>query len=137
MQESTNILPSQLLRQRASHDLHGRILIPDFLLLRDAQIYKKPSCAQLSRSLSLAICLLFGTVSYSSQQIRSITSPWHSSANFITSQGLHCEISLVLNICQLPAGWKPLQQLDIRSSTSNLRLSSAILDFNSCFGRKS
>lgn len=48
----------------------ARMLNPGVVLLRSTQLYNKTSCAQLSRSLSLPIHLLFGTVSYSSQQIR-------------------------------------------------------------------
>lgn len=86
----------------------ARILISKPPLLLDTQLYKKPSCAQLSRSLFFAAYLLFGTVSYSSQQIRSIISLRHSSANFITSQRLRRETSLALNTYQPSASWIPL-----------------------------
>lgn len=115
----------------------ARILIPDFLLLRDTQIYKKPSCAQLSRSLSLAICLLFLDCFVFQSTDTVYHQPLALKREFYYEPGTSLRDFSGPNIRQLPAGWKPLQQLDIRSSTSNLRLSSAIFDFNSCFGRKS
>lgn len=114
----------------------ARKLRPDVVLLRNTQLFTKSSCpSSLSLSLSLPIHLLFGTVSYSSQQIRySLSSVdfWALKREFHYGHQLHRsthrEISLTPNIYQLPASWNPPQQLDIRSSTSNCWLSSAFFN---------
>ncbi|KAL7897624.1 hypothetical protein HDV63DRAFT_255171 [Trichoderma sp. SZMC 28014] len=110
----------------------ARMLNPGVVLLRTLSfITEHRALSSPALSLSLPIHLLFGTVSYSSQQIRyslSSISLGHSSANFITSHQLRREISLTRGIHQLPASWNPPQQLDICSSTSDFWLSCTIFN---------